>query len=97
MRAKVVINSRVTRRERRLNRRRVIICATDKNDWGLIFKSCLEFKPPGNCPQWHQQEHRFEGVKAVAACKSPQGTALFRETLQMSQGGAWTASAYLNL
>lgn len=81
------------RRRRKRNRRGLIICAVDKNDSGLIFTSCLELKPPGNFPPWHQQEHRIEGVKAERT-HSP---ALRRETCQMSLGGAWTAASYLNL
>lgn len=69
MRTKVVINSVINswvmRRQRKRNRRGLVICAIDKNDSGLTFTSCLELKPPGNFPQWHQQEHGIEGVKAV--------------------------------
>lgn len=43
-------------------RKEGIISAFDKNDLGLIFKFCLEFKPPGDCSLWRRQEHRFEGM-----------------------------------
>ena len=43
-------------------RKEGIISALDKNDSGLIFKFCLEFKPPGDCSLWRWQEHRFKGM-----------------------------------
>lgn len=69
MRTKVVINSVINswdmKRQRKRNKRTLIICALDKNDAGLIFTSCLELKPPGNFALWYQQEHGTEGVKAA--------------------------------
>lgn len=62
MRANVVINSRAMSREE-TEQKEGISRAIDKKNLGLIFKFCLEFKPPGDCPQWHQQEHRLEGIR----------------------------------
>ena len=75
---------------------RVIICDFDKNNLDLIFKFHLEFKPPGNCPPWRQQEHRFEGAKTAIACKNPQKTALILQRNVSDVSGRDLDSSFLS-
>ena len=88
----LVINSWDMKRQRKWNRRALIICAIDKNDADLIFTSCLEHTwKLSSVASARARNWRSEG------CENPQSTALGRETCQMSLGGVWTAASYLNL